>query len=346
MFDNLRRAGTNRGAYLERWPIRTCVSHNRLITLVLYASFGRMESSTVDGFSSGTAGLQYLFSGLTIGVIYALVALGYNIIYNVTEIINFAQGEFVMLGGLFAVFFVESLRLPLVLAFFAAVGAVGLVGYLMERFAIRPARESSVLSLIIITIAISILLKGSAMLVWGKDPYSLPAFTQGGPIVIFGATLQPQALWVIGVSVGIAILLTYFFQRSIYGKAMLACADNPAAARMMGIPVRRMILISFVLSAAIGAAAGMVVTPISLMEYDRGALLGLKGFGAAVLGGLGSFTGAALAGVTLGLAESLCAGYLSSGYKDAVALILLLLMLFFKPEGLLGSREAAKLKRF
>jgi len=124
----------------------------------------------VDGFSSGTAALQYVLSGLTIGVIYALVALGYNIIYNVTEIINFAQGEFVMLGGLFAVFFVETTRLPLPVAFIAAVGSVGAVGYLMERFSIRPARQSSVLSLIIITIAVSIVLKGSAMLWWGKDP--------------------------------------------------------------------------------------------------------------------------------------------------------------------------------
>jgi branched-chain amino acid transport system permease protein len=300
----------------------------------------------VDGFSSGTAALQYVLSGLTIGVIYALVALGYNIIYNVTEIINFAQGEFVMLGGLFAVFFVETLRLPLPLAFISAVGSVGAVGYLMERFSIRPARQSSVLSLIIITIAVSIVLKGSAMLWWGKDPYSLPPFSPGGPLLIGGATLQPQAVWVLTVSTAVVLLLTLFFRRSVYGKAMLACADNPNAARMAGIPVRRMILISFVLSAAIGAAAGVVITPISLIEYDRGALLGLKGFGAAVLGGLGHFSGAALAGVFLGLAESLCAGYLSSGYKDAVALILLLLVLFFKPEGLLGSREAAKLKRF
>jgi branched-chain amino acid transport system permease protein len=132
----------------------------------------------------------------------------------------------------------------------------------------------------------------------------------------------------------------------MYGKAMLACADNPNAARMVGIPVRRMVLLSFVLSAAIGAAAGVVITPISLMEYDRGALLGLKGFGAAVLGGLGQFLGALFAGLTLGLAEALCAGYLSSGYKDAVALVLLLLVLFFKPEGLFGNPEAAKMKRF
>jgi branched-chain amino acid transport system permease protein len=294
----------------------------------------------------GSDWLQYTISGLTIGVIYALVAIGYNVIYNVTEIINFAQGEFVMLGGLFAVFFVGTLRLPIVVAFLGAIVATGCVGFAMERFIIRRARDASVLSLIIITIAISILLKGSAMFCWGKDPYTLPAFSSGGPILFGGAAIQPQAIWVLGVSTLIVVCLTVFFRRSIYGKAMLACADNPNAARMTGIPVRQMVLFSFVLSAAIGAAAGVVITPISLMEYDRGAMLGLKGFGAAVLGGLGQFHGALVAGAILGLAESFCAGYLSSGYKDAVALVVLLLALFFKPEGLFGSKEAAKLKKF
>jgi len=294
----------------------------------------------------GTDILQYTVSGLTIGVIYAMVALGYNIIYNVTEIINFAQGEFVMLGGLFAAFFIGVLRLPIAVGFLGAVLATGLVGLVMERFVIRRAKNASVLSLIIITIALSILLKGSAMIWWGKDPHSVPAFSSGGPVLVGGAAIQTQAFWVVGVSALIVIGLTVFFHRSTYGKAMLACADNPNAARMVGIPVRRMVLLSFVLSAGIGAAAGVIITPISMMEFDRGALLGLKGFGAAVLGGLGSFFGALVAGAILGLAESFCAGYVSSGYKDAVALVLLLLALFFKPEGLFGSGEAAKLKRF
>lgn len=294
----------------------------------------------------GTDLLQYTVSGLTIGVIYALVAIGYNIIYNVTEILNFAQGEFVMIGGLSAVFFAGTLGFPLYLAFPAAVVAAGCIGYAMERLVIRPARHADVLSLIIITIAVSIILRGSAMLGWGKDPYSLPAFSPGGPIMIWGAAIQPQALWILGISGLIVLALTLFFRRSFYGKAMLACADNPSAARMVGIPVRQMVLLSFVLSAAIGAAAGVSITPVSLMEYDRGAMLGLKGFGAAALGGLGNFPGALLAGAILGLAESFCAGYLSSGYKDAVALVILLLALFFKPEGLFGSGEAAKLKKF
>jgi branched-chain amino acid transport system permease protein len=294
----------------------------------------------------GTDLLQYTVSGLTIGVIYALVAIGYNIIYNVTEIINFAQGEFVMIGALCAVFFVGTLGFPLFLAFPAAVAATGCVGYAMERLVIRPARHASVLSLIIITIAVSILLRGSAMLGWGKDPYSLPAFSPGGPIMIWGAAIQPQALWILGVSGLVVLALTLFFRRSVYGKAMLACADNPNAARMVGIPVRQMVLLAFILSASIGAAAGVSITPVSLMEYDRGAMLGLKGFGAAVLGGLGNFFGALVAGAILGLAESYCAGYLSSGYKDAIALVILLLALFFKPEGLFGSSEAARLKKF
>jgi branched-chain amino acid transport system permease protein len=127
---------------------------------------------------------------------------------------------------------------------------------------------------------------------------------------------------------------------------MLACANNAGAARLSGIPAGRMVLLAFILSAAIGAAAGVIITPVSMMEYDRGALLGLKGFGAAVLGGLGQFFGALVAGVILGLAESFCAGYLSSGYKDAIALVLLLLALFIKPEGLFGSGEAAGLKKY
>lgn len=290
--------------------------------------------------------LQYTVSGLTLGVIYALVAIGYNIIYNVTEIINFAQGEFVMVGGLLAVFFVGSLGLPIPVAFGASVLVTAALGFGTEKFVIRRARHASVLSLIIITIAMSMIFKGTAMSFWGKDPYVLPTFSEGGPIMLGGAAIQPQALWVLGVSALVVIALSIFFHRSVYGKAMLACADNANAARMVGIPVRQMVLLSFVLSAGVGAAAGVIITPISLMQYDRGAMLGLKGFGAAALGGLGNFYGALVAGCILGLAESFCAGYLSSGYKDAVSLVLLLFALFFKPEGLFGSGEAAKLKKF
>ncbi|MGD2269616.1 MAG: branched-chain amino acid ABC transporter permease [Desulfobacterales bacterium] len=290
--------------------------------------------------------LQYLITGLTVGSIYAMVALGFNIIYNVTEIINLAQGEFVMLGGLIMVFFHVVLKFPLVLAFPATIVFVTLVGALLDRLAIRPIRHPSVLTLIIATIAASIIIKGAAMFIWGKDPLDLPAFSGRNPITFLGAVMQPQYLWVIGFLILIVVALTLFFGRTILGKAMSACADNPDAASLVGINVKKMILLSFALSAGIGAVAGIVVTPISLMEYDRGAMLAVKGFGAVVLGGLGSFPGAILGGLILGTIESLGAGLLSSGYKDAYALIVLLAVLFFRPSGLLGSVEISKFKRF
>lgn len=290
--------------------------------------------------------LQYIITGITIGSVYAMVAIGFNIIYNVTEIINLAQGEFVMLGGLVMVFLHVSLGLPLVVAFAGTVLIVTLAGLLLDRLAIRPIRQPSVLTLIIATIAASIIIKGTAMLVWGKDPFDLPAFSGRTPILIGGASIQPQYLWVIGFLIVTAIGLTLFFNKTIVGKAMSACADNADAARLVGINVQHMVLLSFGLSAAIGAVAGLTMTPIALMEYDRGAMLAVKGFGAAILGGLGSFPGAICGGLILGLIESLGAGLLLSGYKDAYALIVLLAVLFFRPSGILGNLEVTRFKRF
>jgi branched-chain amino acid transport system permease protein len=289
---------------------------------------------------------QYLITGITVGSIYAMVAVGFNIIYNVTEIINFAQGEFVMLGGLIMVFVHVVMGLHLAFAFVVTIIMVTLVGMLLDRLAISPIRRPTVLTLIIATIAASILLKGAAMFIWGKDPYDLPAFSGRNPIIFLGAVIQPQYLWVIGFLILVVIVLTFFFERTILGKAMSACADNPDAASLVGINVKQMILLSFALSAAIGSVAGIVVTPISLMEYDRGAMLAIKGFGAAVLGGLGSFPGAVIGGLILGAIESLGAGLISSGYKDAFALIVLLVVLFFRPSGILGDIEISRIKRF
>jgi len=290
--------------------------------------------------------LQFLVTGLTVGAIYAMVAIGFNIIYNVTEIINLAQGEFVMLGGLLMVSTHVSLGLPLLLAFPVTVLGVTLVGILLDRLAIRPIRKPSVMTLIIATVAASIIIKGLAMIIWGKSPYDLPAFSGRTPIDIGGVIIQPQYLWVVGFLVAVAVGLTLFFNRTILGKAMGACADNPDAARLVGINVRHMVLLSFALSAAIGAVAGLTLTPIALMDYDRGAMLAIKGFGAAILGGLGSFPGAILGGLILGLIESLSAGMLDSGYKDAYALIILLAVLFIRPSGILGNLEVSRFKRF
>jgi len=275
-----------------------------------------------------------------------MVALGFNIIYNCTGIINFAQGEFVMLGGMFMVTLTTVWKLPLIVAFPMAVLFVVLVGVGFERIAIHPLKNPSVLILIMITIAGAILIKGAAMFVWGKETRYMPHFSGETPINILGATILPQTLWVLGSLGTVVIGLAYFFNRTIIGKAMRACAHNPDAARLVGISVKQMVTLSFALSAGIGAIAGIVIAPMVMMDYQRGAMLALKGFGAAILGGLGSGPGAIVAGLLIGILESLGAGYISSHYKDAIALIVLLAVLFIRPGGLFGSTEVQRLKKF
>ncbi len=281
--------------------------------------------------------LQYLITGVTIGSIYALIGMGFNIIYNATEIINFAQGEFVMLGGLLTVTGMKVLHLPLPFAALMSVAAVAMVGVLFDVLAIRPLRDASQITLIIITIGASIFIRGVASLLWGKEPYPIPAFSGEDPIPFFGAVIQPQSLWVMGITVLIVLGLRQFFNRTIIGKAMLASAVQPRAARLVGIDTRSMILISFGLSGFVGAAAGIVIAPISMTQYDIGIMIGLKGFCAAIIGGLGNFWGVVLGGMALGVLESLGAGLISSGYKDAIAFGILLIMLFFRPQGILGK---------
>ncbi len=290
--------------------------------------------------------LQYLFTGLTLGSIYALVALGFTMIYNATGIINLAQGEFVMLGGLIMVFFTLVAKLPMVVGFILSIVAVTIVGAVFERLAIHPLKSASLITLIMITLAGSILFRGVATLIWGKDPYSLPSFASGPPIHIWGATVQIQILWVLAITFLVVMGIGFFFKRTLMGKAVTACAFNPMAARLVGIHVRRMVLLSFALSASLGAIAGAIITPITLMEYDRGPLLALKGFAAAVVGGLGSAPGAIVAGFIIGILESMGAGLISSGYKDAIALLALLAVLWLKPSGLFGSAEENSLKKF
>jgi branched-chain amino acid transport system permease protein len=290
--------------------------------------------------------LQYAITGITIGSIYAMVAIGFNIIYNVTEAINFAQGEFVMLGGLVMVFFRVSLGIPVLLSFPITIIVVTAVGILLDRLAIRPLPKPTVLTMVIATIGASFFIRGAAMMIWGKNPYDLPPFSGRDPIAFLGAVVQPQGIWILGFLVIIVITLTLFFDRTIMGKALRACAVNPNASNLVGINVKQMVLVSFALSAAIGALGGIVITPISLMEYDRGAMLAVKGFSACVLGGIGSFHGAIFGGILIGLIESLGAGLVSSGYKDVFALLVLLVVLFARPSGLFGNIEISKIKKF
>ena len=284
---------------------------------------------------------QYLLSGITIGAIYALVALGFSIIFNASHVINFAQGEFVMIGGMTTVSLAGT-GLPVPAAMVAAVLLSALVGLALEKFAVEPARGAPVVTLVIISIGASILLRGIAALVWDKKLHTLAPFSGNTPIEVAGAALLPQSLWVVGVTLAIVLALSWFFGRTLLGKAMLATSTQRTAAQLVGINVRRVLFVSFGLSAGLGAVAGILITPITLTSWDVGVMLGLKGFAAAVLGGLGSGPGAVLGGVLLGVAESLSAGYVSSAYKDVIAFVLMLAMLFFMPTGILGSRAAER----
>lgn len=286
--------------------------------------------------------LQYLISGITSGSIYALIALGFTLIHNSTKLINFAQGEFVMLGGLIAISLYSAAGLPLIVAILISIILVAIVGIIFERLAIRPLRNSSNITLIIVTVGVSILLKNVAMILWGRDSQSLPAFTGDKPIALFGAAITPQALWVIAVTVITVVLLQIFYKRSITGKAMKASAINPAAANLMGINTSNIVMLSFAMSAGFGAIAGVLITPISMTSYSVGGFLGLKGFAGAVLGGLDNPIGAVLGGVVLGILESLSIGVIDSGYKDAVAFLILLLVLFIRPSGILGAKAREK----
>jgi branched-chain amino acid transport system permease protein len=285
--------------------------------------------------------LQFLFSGITVGAIYALVGLGFSIIYNASRIINFAQGEFVMIGGMATVYLLGvGLSMPLAVGL-AVLITVG-VGLALEKFAVEPARDASIVTLIIITIGASIFLRGAAQVLWGRNFHSLASISGNDPIIIGGAAMLPQSLWILGATILIIVGLRWFFNHTRTGKAMLATSYNPLVARLVGVNTRFILLLSFGLAAMLGSVAGILVAPISLTYPGVGVMLGLKGFCAAILGGIGNPMGAIAGGLIVGLSEAMTAGYISSAYKDAVAFIIILLVLFFIPSGLFGARETER----
>ncbi|MBC8318553.1 MAG: branched-chain amino acid ABC transporter permease [Desulfobulbaceae bacterium] len=289
---------------------------------------------------------QYMLAGITYGFLYAIVAIGFNIIYNTTGIINFAQGEFVMLGGMFAITLNNILPLPLAIA--AAVVITMLIGALLEILFIRWLDNPSVLRMIIITIGLSILIRELALHFWGETVFSLPYFTGNelSTVSILGAKVSPQVLWVIGVSIIMVTALSLFFKFTFTGQQMRACAANRLAARLCGINAKNMVTFSFMLSAGIGAVAGSVISPITYTQYDIGPGLAIKGFTVAILGGLGNSVAAVIAGLLLGLIESFSIIVIPLAFQEAVSISILLIILFVRPHGLFGRSDTASLKEF
>jgi branched-chain amino acid transport system permease protein len=292
--------------------------------------------------------LQYIISGLAQGSIYAIVALGFTIIFSATQVVNFAQGEFVMIGAMVSYWLIVVQHWPLVPAVLVAVAIAMAVGMLLGWTLMRSGRTGGPTSLIILTIGASILMEGVAGMIWGKDPVAVQPFTQGEalyfrvPVMLGGSpeaypvVIQLQELWVMGLALLMVLGLTFFFNRTLVGKAMRAVAVNRHGARLVGINVSRLVISSFALSAAMGAVAGAAIAPLGSGSYAMGTMMGLKGFAAAIVGGLGSFPGSVIAGLVLGVAEQLGIGFIGSPYKDAIAFLVLLVVLIINPRGILA----------
>jgi branched-chain amino acid transport system permease protein len=285
-----------------------------------------------------TQALQYLLAGLTVGSVYAVVGIGFNVIYNATGIINFAQGEFLMLGGMIAITLQRLLPLPLAILGSALVtGAAGVVLYLVF---IAWLKNPAVLRMIIITIGLSILVREAALHLWDGQVHALPFFSgdETTSVAFGGARITPQVFWVLGVSALMVAALGLFFRFTLLGRAMRACASSPTAARLCGIRPPTIVAISFFLAAAMGALAGAAVSPITQTQYDMGSALAVKGFTCAVLGGLGNSFAAAVAGLAVGVLESFSIAVLPIAFKDVVSLAILLAILFLRPQGLFARR--------
>ncbi|RAK15046.1 amino acid/amide ABC transporter membrane protein 1 (HAAT family) [Anoxybacillus vitaminiphilus] len=280
--------------------------------------------------------MQYLVTGLTVGSIYALMAIGFVTIYNITGILNFAQGEFAMIGALSCVSFV-NLGLPMFAAIPAAIILTAIIGFAVERTVIFPVRNRSVITLIVITIGVSTFIKGLGLIIWGTSPRTLQPVMKMGPIQLLGAVINPQSLFIFLTVLLLLAVLYVFFDKTFIGSALRASEKNPRAASLMGINTSSMSALAFTLAAALGAIAGIMIAPLTDATYEMGFLIGLKGFVAMVIGGVNNISGAVVGGLLLGVIEAFSGGFISTFYSDAIAFGVLLLMLFFKPTGLFSK---------
>ena len=286
--------------------------------------------------------LQLLAAGLAMGSIYALVALGFVLIFNAVGVVNFAQGEFVMIPAFVAVWLMGTFKLPFGLTYLITILFMGLFGIVFERIAYYPLRNRSFLPVVISTIGVSIFLRNGAQLVFGAEPELMPRPTSSGVVQLGSVSIDPQYVVIVGVTIVLLVLQYYFFERTSLGKKMQATAQDKDMARLLGIPVATMIAITFVYSSMLGAVAGVLIGPIFYVTKEMGAMLGLKAFCSTIVGGFGSVPGAIIGGLFLGIIEEFGAFYISSGYRDAFAFLVLILVLLLRPQGFFGEKVAEK----
>jgi branched-chain amino acid transport system permease protein len=281
--------------------------------------------------------VQLIISGIAAGSVYALVGLGFTTIYQTSRVVNFAQGSFVMLSAVFAYSFISSWGLPFWAAGLLSIAGVVLVSLLMYRLAIAPLLSVSVVSMVMMTIGLSLFFENVTLLKWGGYPVPIPPFTGSDPIMVRGVAISPQVLWVVGLTALIVTALYLLNNRTRVGKRMRATASSPFAAGLVGISPQKMVLLAFAISAAIGGIGGLAIGSVTPVTFTAGGLYSLKGFVAAIFGGWGSTGGAVVGGFAIGIIEALSIGFLPSGYKDAVSFVVLLLVLYLRPQGLLRT---------
>jgi branched-chain amino acid transport system permease protein len=281
--------------------------------------------------------LQLAISGIVAGSIYALVGLGYVTIYRTSRVVNFAQGSFVMLGALITYSLLTELGLPFWLSGILSVIAVVMIAVAMYFLFVAPVMKVSLVSMILVTIAVGLLLENLTLVKWGGYGLGIPAFPGDRTLHFWKLTFEVQSIWVIGVALLLFVGLHLLSNRTRVGKQMTATASDPLSASLSGISTTRMVVLAFAISAAIGAIGGICVGSISAMSYASGGVLGLAGFIAAIVGGWGRSGGAVVGGLTVGLAESLASGILPGGYRSAVAYVLLIIILYLRPSGILGT---------
>lgn len=287
--------------------------------------------------------LQITLNGILVGIMYALIALGFSLVYRVTSVINLSQGGFCILGALGAYALEVNAGWGLPAAFLVSTLAVTLIGAAIAAFVFVPGlHRLSNANMLMLTAGLLTLLSGSMLLVWGAQPYALPAFSQARPIAFGNVSVPVQGLWIVGVASLLVGCLWYLLARTRFGQALRACAENPVAATLMGISVTRMQVFSFSLAAMIGAMAGIVMAPMTSLQFDTGSLFTVWGFIAVAIGGIGSFLGALVGGVFLGVLSQLSTAYLSSLYSNAIALGLLLVVLLWRPNGLFSAGPARR----
>ncbi len=278
--------------------------------------------------------LQIFFSGLNLGSIYTALGLGFFVVYSVTRVLNLAQGEFVMLGGMLTVSFYTT-GIPLFFSVLLAVVITASVGAGFYRFIIYPARKSSGATKVFLSLGFAFIIEGVALHVWGWEFRSLPAFLNTPSIQLGGATIFGQTPWVIGVTLVMVIGLFFYFGRTIQGKALRACANEPLGAKLMGISIERMALFSFILASGLGAVVGALITPLTMTSYSMGLPLAAKGLLAAFVGGITRAEGVILGGFIFGMIEAITAGVIPGGYHNAIAPIILVVIFLARRRGLL-----------